>query len=852
MRTVMVALTLAVTSPLVAQRLDSLDVLNRGYPRAFFFRMAEGQARSGRVPWETWDATFSRLNGIIGKCLDEEIPGTSTHNIDYFTRFKEAHPEQVVLLHFNGNACDPRDADPRFFAGHWVYHNGCGITEGLPAEEGEAVVHLEDPSLFRVDMGRYKDKNEDIGICLLGDDGRPDWSRSEQLQLLSIDAQAKTLTVKRAAFGTEPMAFPAGRTYIAAHVTEGPWGKRNNLLWFYNYATNSPRSPEGLSCVDVLVAQLAERLGPDGPLSAFDGLEFDVLSHDRSPGGGFMPARAMDCDADGSQDGGVFGGVNRYGLGVYEMVRRLREALGDDRVIQADGHGERSQRCFGLLNGIESEGWPWLADWDIVDWSGGLNRHFFWRDNGREPVFNYVNHKFVLPDETRIEIPLNISRLVLATCQFHDSVVTYALAPKADPDRKLGVWDELRKGTEDETNWLGMPKGPPVRLGLQAMDLLANRGVQIERDFVDRLELDGCGINIEGRGAYVKVVSADPEASRIRFAYRGLSIPKGDLLIGLRTRSKPRYGHPQTMPRLFQLACRLSGDLVTGEPLRTGMALRGEEEVAVDAATGATVRHRPKGTIAGETHRSYFLHPPYKGGSGFTFWEAATRVPGAPARLCFLTGIGDTAKAPSDGITFIVEAHEGDTRREVFSVHHTELAWEAHQADISRYAGQEVTFRFASDCGPDDNTTADHSYWGDVMALPGTPGDPLPETRPFTPERIMTWSNQEWSDCSFYFRDRGPGLVDLEFEFEGSEDAYFQGLTVHNAADAICREFDNGVVLANPSMRGFEFDLATLFPGGSFRRLKGMETQAPEVNDGTEVGDTVTLPARDGLFLVRR
>ena len=822
MRNALIPLTLLVASTAFGQRLEKLDVLNEGYPRAFFFRMAEGQARSGRVPWDQWDKTFSRLNGIIGKCLDEEIPGTSTHNIDYFTRFKEAHPEQVVLLHFNGNACDPRDADPRFFAGHWVYHNGCGITEDLAAEVGESVVHVDDATLFRVSMGRYRDKNEDIGICLVGEDGNPDWSKSEQLELVSIDVPARTLTVKRGAFGTEPMEFPAAKTYIAAHVTEGPWGKRNNIMWFYNYATNSPRGPEGLSCVDVLVTQLAERFGPDGPLAVFDGLEFDVLAHGRSPGGGNMPARAMDCDADGAPDGGVFAGVNLYGLGVYEMCRRLREQLGDDRVIQADGHGERSQRAFGILNGIESEGWPWLADWDLVDWSGGLNRHFFWRDNGREPVFNYVNHKFVLPDETRIEIPLNISRCVLAACQFHDSVITYALAPKADPDGRLGVWDELRKGTENETNWLGMPKGEAVQLGFQAMDLLNGQG---------------------------SAPSLSPEADgNLHFTYPNVAIPEGDLLVGLGVRTEPRADHPAEMPRLVWVKCRVAGQLIRGRDLPTsGMALRGQDETPLERATGATFTFRPNFRIADEAHDAYFVHPPYKGGSGYTYWETEATIPPAPARIAFLTGLGDTAKSPSDGITYSIDV-DGE---EIFSQHHAAKQWESHVIDVSDWAGQTVVLRFTADCGPDNNTVADHGGWADVMVLPGALDDPLPENPPFTPTEIMTWSNQEWSDASFYFRDRGPAVVELEIEIEGSEPAFVRGLTAHSATDAIYREFDNGIVLANPSMRPYEFDLATIAPGAKFRRLRGTETQAPEINGGAEVGDTVTVPARDGLFLVR-
>jgi len=220
----------------------------------------------------------------MGKTLDEEIPGRSA-NIPHFTRFKKAHPEQLVLLHYNGNARDPRDMTSEFWAGHWVYYTGCRTTCDVPAAGGECDVHVENPALFRVNMGRYRDKNGDVGICMLDDQGRPDWHRAEQCELLSIDPKRKVLRVKRGCFGTEPRAFPAGRAYVAAHATEGPWGQRNNLMWYYNYSTRCPRDGKGRSCVDVLVDDVARRFAKSGELAAYDGLEFDVLHHGHGASG---------------------------------------------------------------------------------------------------------------------------------------------------------------------------------------------------------------------------------------------------------------------------------------------------------------------------------------------------------------------------------------------------------------------------------------------------------------------------------------------------------------------------------------------------------------------------------------
>src|SRR5690349_19702451 len=73
---------------------ESLQVLTGGYPRAFFFRSSEMMAASPGVTYEVWEKNFERLMGIEGKVLDEEIPGRSTRNLEFFTRFKRNHPQQ--------------------------------------------------------------------------------------------------------------------------------------------------------------------------------------------------------------------------------------------------------------------------------------------------------------------------------------------------------------------------------------------------------------------------------------------------------------------------------------------------------------------------------------------------------------------------------------------------------------------------------------------------------------------------------------------------------------------------------------------------------------------------------------
>jgi hypothetical protein len=115
----------------------------------------------------------------------------------------------------------------------------------------------------------------------------------------------------------------------------------------------------------------------------------------------------------------------------------------------------------------------------------------------------------------------------------------------------------------------------------------------------------------------------------------------------------------------------------------------------------------------------------------------------------------------------------------------------------------------------------------------------------------FTWVNEKPFTATFYFKDVGPGPVDLSFEVEGDQLVFFEKLITHSATDAMYREFENGAVFANPSTHPYTFDLERLFPGASFRRLEGSEGQDPQTNDGQPLGEELTLGPKDGLLVVR-
>jgi hypothetical protein len=463
----------------------------------------------------------------------------------------------------------------------------------------------------------------------------------------------------------------------------GPWGEKNNLLWYYNYSTFCPRDANGRNCADILVEHLAGLFAPDGVLAAFDGLEFDVL---KFRCGGGLKGRGADCDADGKADAGFYGGINAYGIGVVEFCRQLRQWLGEDRLILADGASENNQRAFGILNGIESEGWPHLSDYQIHDWSGGLNRHFFWDKNARPPVFNYINHKFNMPTDKpgvvkQADVPFNIHRLVFAVGVFTNSAICYSYPPRDDPNSLLGVWDEFRMGTAECLGWLGKPLGPAVRIAPRQPDLLEGKGSPIDRDLLNRFS--GAAVRFEREQSGLKVTAVDSKASEIRFRLINVPCSGPDLFVLATVRADSMQGYPSEVARLMYVATGLQGQQVNEN------------------------------------------------------------------------------------------------------------------------------------------------------------------------NRFMTWINGSDFDSGFYFSDIGSNQVDLEFVVEGSEPIWISRIQAYFHPDVMYREFEHGLVVANPSPRPYVFDLDKLFLGHTFKRIQGSITQDTVANDGLAVEGKLSLGPKEGLFLIR-
>ncbi len=828
---------------------SSLPVVTDGYPRVFFFRQSEGLARQGRLSFDVWEQAFSRLMGIEGKVLDEEVPGTSANNIEFFVNFKRRHPDQLVLLHFNGNARDPRFESERFFAGHWIYHVGSKVLSDVPAEEGTTEIQVEDPSCYLTGIGRYRNSNDDIGLCELDESGRPDWSRNEQVQLVAVNPDKRTILVKRGCYGTKPRRFMAGRAYAAAHATEGPWGRNSHLLWYYNYATCCPRDKDGRTCADVLVAELGQRFGPGGELALFDGLEFDVLHHQPIAG-----RRPVDCDADGKADGGVIDGVNVYGIGVIRFLEALRARLGEDKLILADGQQDaRGQRGFGLVNGIESEGFPTLRDWEMKQWSTGINRHNFWSQFGRPPVFHYINHKYVEPGaepgmERTPEVPFSTHRLVFAAAVMTDAAICYSFAPPKGEASVIGVWDEFWAGREHRLGWLGKPLGPAQTLAVRTPDTLASTLSQLKEKGEGA---NRWGTRVRWQGAAL-VLQSEGQGEEDIVLEIPTTVSGNEAYMECVASAEPRRGYPKQMARYATCALLPRGWLMEElKPERIWMERRGESRQPLDPATGAIVRLVGTVTLEGTTRTAIQVHPPYRGATGCVGWEAVV-IPKKDDVLHFSTGMGERAPGRSDGVLFRVEVEKvgqgsqaGSNPEVLFETLQVDARWRDHQVSLTKYEGCEISLRFVADAGPRDNGTTDHGYWGNVWLGKGDSAPPVTSV-----VEQGTWLGRKGFSAGFFFPELKPGDYWLRLRVEGPEPVRIEKLALYHAADARYRVFEHGVVLANPSLHEVTFDLRTIVPGRKFRRIKGRPEQDPVTNSGAAVEDKVVVPARDALFLM--
>ncbi len=665
-----------------------LAIVQNKFPKAFYFRQSEGIDRY--LDYNAWENDFDDLMGIIGKALQEEKAVLTDKSVAYYSQFKKDNPQQIVMLHYNGNACDPRFETNKFFAGHWLYHNGTKITEDLAEEWNYSKIKVEDARIFSEYTGRFFDRKEDVAIVKLDENGKPDWFQCEQAVIRDIDYQTNTLTIARAQYKTRALSFEKGKAMIAPHVIEGPWnGTKNHLMWNYNHSSACPKDAQGRQCSDVLSEVIANRFKPGGDLYHYDGLELDVLfrylfhhSYAYLQDWGPDKIRKPDCNGDGIGDMGIIDGIDTYEKGVAEFVRKTRKKLDAVRpgiLFMADA-GYKTQRSFGVLNGVETEGYGKVSGDEPLNWSHLVNIHGFWNQNGYAPRFNYLNHRLHVDR-------LATHRVAFSSAMYTGSALCQSTSPPRNPDGSRGVYDELVKGQEKEVQWLGKPLAPAVHLVLEENNILT--GTIPDKKMLKKIDIKSGEANIKNSKL---MLQASEKEEEIRFIIPDVKIPTNEFTLAIKS------------------TC--------------------------------------------ESMKDYY----------------------------------------------------------------PELA-------------RIITIRPVDKNG--NSILNDYEWWFNHK------------------DRRWGYINDKSYENFFFFHYLPVKKVDIEVTIESTEPVYIEKMMLFAAADAMYREFENGLVITNPGLHDYTFDLSKLTPGKKYRRIKGSPNQDMETNNGKAVGNTVTLGKHDALFLIK-
>jgi len=165
--------------------------------------------------------------------------------------------------------------------------------------------------------------------------------------------------------------------------------------------------------------------------------------------------------------------------------------------------------------------------------------------------------------------------------------------------------------------------------------------------------------------------------------------------------------------RVFEKKYRLVSEL--GFPtlekfpdkFETGYCFRNGKETAMDDKSGASAYVQSVAS-GGTTQRGWSIHPPYRGGVGYTFLLSGLVVVPEIPNLVLSIDVGlRTGGDASDGVLYKIVVVEDETFTSVAEVLWDKKSWGTLQADLTKWAGKTVRVKLIADVGPNNNSTAD-------------------------------------------------------------------------------------------------------------------------------------------------
>lgn len=147
---------------------------------------------------------------------------------------------------------------------------------------------------------------------------------------------------------------------------------------------------------------------------------------------------------------------------------------------------------------------------------------------------------------------------------------------------------------------------------------------------------------------------------------------------------------------------------------RVGMQLRGQEPTFELGGSGAVSKAQAV-SCAGVEKDGFFVHPPWKDGTGNVFMLYSLAVPPSDD-VAFRARVGKIdASAYGDGTVFKIVVIDGDGKEHQLAEQAAvKYQWYDIEADLAPWAGQDIGLKIISDIGPDDNSYGDWSALADL------------------------------------------------------------------------------------------------------------------------------------------
>lgn len=511
--------------------LAELDLFNADQPTTFSFR---NDYLSGRG-YSVFSNTISQSFGHAPKMFSEERVA-SIDNQPLMAQYALDRPEKMLLCHYNFKSIKiMQHAEfAEYFPGHWIYYPGSVLPGAIAA--GDTQIAVANAANILV--------SSVIALIPLDPTGAKRWNEVEFAAV--SNKTGNVLAVQRGLFRTTAQSHAAGTVFaVLPDLFEG----EADTSFRFNWSADCPRDGLGRNCGDVFARMMARYFEQGQPLERMHGILADVLFW--KLGDPVAPAdaskRRFDTDGDGLGDNGYdASGENRFALGVYDMVRQLRTALGPNRIFSGDGNGVDWPRLPHLFSGMESEG---LSHWDdpfATDWSSNINNFRYWHAHqGFPQSLNYIVDK--LPTLTEAELAahqLHLQRLAGAVAAILDIGVTANGTALVFPERRYELYDHLRQGIVNRLGWLGEPD-EWMRPAADGPNLFSGTAA-------DWTSSDATIASDTNEAAWRVQTTGDPSgpsSQSMTIRYEGQNIPSGDLFIHFKMKAAPLAAFPTNVYR---------------------------------------------------------------------------------------------------------------------------------------------------------------------------------------------------------------------------------------------------------------------------------------------------------------